>query len=138
MHQWRQWRQDDGISQKELALRSGVALGTIRRLEQKGRIPLKKFLRLAACLGGTLQLTRPKRRPTRLQQLQLKKGWSRQDDAEKIRDGKSSREELQRQNSLITPEQAADPAWKKKTLAAAMGAIQKKTTRLAIPKFPQP
>ena len=41
----------DGITQKELALRAGVAEGTIKRFEQTGEIQLRSLLAIALVLG---------------------------------------------------------------------------------------
>ena len=57
----RAWRKVDGITQQELAAKSGVPLTAIRRCEQKGDIPLKRYMELIACLGGELT---PKRKQT--------------------------------------------------------------------------
>ena len=41
----------DGITQKELALRAGVAEGTIKRFEHTGEIQLRSLLGIALVLG---------------------------------------------------------------------------------------
>ena len=41
-----------GLTQKGLATRSGVALATLRKFEQKGLISLESFLKLLMVLGG--------------------------------------------------------------------------------------
>jgi transcriptional regulator with XRE-family HTH domain len=41
-----------GLTQKGLAERSGVALPTLRKFEQKGVISLESFLRLLLVVGG--------------------------------------------------------------------------------------
>jgi transcriptional regulator with XRE-family HTH domain len=38
------------ISQKELAVRSGVSLGSLKRFEQRGEISLQSFTKLAIAL----------------------------------------------------------------------------------------
>lgn len=45
-----QLRAREGWSQRELARRSGVALGTLRRFEQSGSISLARLLKVAAVL----------------------------------------------------------------------------------------
>ena len=40
------------LTQKELAERSGVALPTLRKFEQTGKISLESFLKLHMVLGG--------------------------------------------------------------------------------------
>lgn len=39
------------ISQKELALRSGVSLGSVKRFEQSGEISLQSLTKIAIALG---------------------------------------------------------------------------------------
>lgn len=41
-----------GLTQQGLALRSGVALPTLRKFEQKSQISLESFLKLQMVLGG--------------------------------------------------------------------------------------
>jgi transcriptional regulator with XRE-family HTH domain len=41
-----------GLTQRSLAERSGVALPTLRKFEQKGLISLESFLKLQMVLGG--------------------------------------------------------------------------------------
>lgn len=41
-----------GLTQEGLALRSGVALPTLRKFEQKGSISLESFLKLMLVLDG--------------------------------------------------------------------------------------
>ncbi len=41
-----------GLTQEGLAERSGVALPTLRKLEQKGMISLESFLKLLLIVGG--------------------------------------------------------------------------------------
>jgi transcriptional regulator with XRE-family HTH domain len=43
-------------TQKELALRSGVPLPTLRKFEQKGIVSLESFLKLTMVLGGLEQI----------------------------------------------------------------------------------
>lgn len=45
-------RLDMNLTQKGLAERSGVALSTLRKFEQKGFISLEAFLKLQMVLGG--------------------------------------------------------------------------------------
>ena len=44
-------RKEAKISQTELALRSGVSLGSVKRFENSGEISLKSLLRIAVILG---------------------------------------------------------------------------------------
>ena len=46
-----QLRKRKKISQKELASRSGVSLGSLKRFEQSGEISLKSFTNLTIALG---------------------------------------------------------------------------------------
>ncbi|TDB62811.1 XRE family transcriptional regulator [Arundinibacter roseus] len=45
-------RLNAGLTQQDLAERSGVALPTLRKFEQKGVISLESFLRLLMVVGG--------------------------------------------------------------------------------------
>ena len=45
-----QLRKRKKISQKELAVRSGVSLGSLKRFEQSGEISLQSFTKLAIAL----------------------------------------------------------------------------------------
>ncbi len=45
-----QLRKRRKISQKELAVRSGVSLGSVKRFEQSGEISLRSFTKLAIAL----------------------------------------------------------------------------------------
>lgn len=45
-----QLRKRKKISQKELAARSGVSLGSLKRFEQSGEISLRSFTKLAIAL----------------------------------------------------------------------------------------
>lgn len=59
----RQRRLELELTQEGLAERSGVALPTLRKFEQKGQISLESFLKLLMVLGGTeelLKATQPK------------------------------------------------------------------------------
>lgn len=47
----RDLRRQAGFSQAELAERSGVSLGSLKRFEQSGRISLRNLLQLALILG---------------------------------------------------------------------------------------
>lgn len=44
-------RKQKGLSQSELAERSGVSLGSLKRFETKGQISLESLLKLAFVLG---------------------------------------------------------------------------------------
>ena len=44
-------RKQEGFSQAELARRSGVSLGSLRRFEQSGKISLESLLLLSQMLG---------------------------------------------------------------------------------------
>ena len=46
-----QLRKRRKISQKELAVRSGVSLGSLKRFEQSGEISLQSLTKLAIALG---------------------------------------------------------------------------------------
>lgn len=46
-----QLRKRKKISQRELAARSGVSLGSLKRFEQTGEISLQSFTKLAIALG---------------------------------------------------------------------------------------
>lgn len=46
----KQLRKRKKISQKELAVRSGVSLGSLKRFEQSGEISLQSFTKLAIAL----------------------------------------------------------------------------------------
>ncbi len=46
-----QLRKRKKITQKELAIRSGVSLGSVKRFEQCGEISLQSFTKLAIALG---------------------------------------------------------------------------------------
>jgi transcriptional regulator with XRE-family HTH domain len=48
--QERQKRKEQGYSQKEMARRSGVSLGSLQRFEQTGEISLRSLLSLAMVL----------------------------------------------------------------------------------------
>lgn len=52
--QIRIWRKAERLTQKKLAVLSGVPLTAIRRCEQKGEIPLVRYLQIAATLSGEL------------------------------------------------------------------------------------
>ena len=54
-----------GLTQEGLASRSGVALPTLRKFEQKGLISLESFLKLLMVLGGIdeiIQAIEPKQK----------------------------------------------------------------------------
>jgi transcriptional regulator with XRE-family HTH domain len=48
---FKQRRKEFGITQKELATRSGVSYASIRRFETSGEISLSALLRLSAVIG---------------------------------------------------------------------------------------
>jgi len=52
-----QLRKLRGISQKELAETSGVPLTAIRRCEQRGQIPLHRYLAITHALGTLVEIT---------------------------------------------------------------------------------
>lgn len=55
-------RLDANLTQEELAIRSGVALSTLRKFEQKGVISLESYLKIQMALGGLekiIQATEP-------------------------------------------------------------------------------
>ncbi len=52
----KQLRRKSGITQKDLASRSGVALGSIRRFEQTGQISLESLVRICRALDCESQL----------------------------------------------------------------------------------
>ena len=49
----KQRRRERHLTQAEVARRSGVSLGSLKRFEQKGQISLDSLLRLAITLGCT-------------------------------------------------------------------------------------
>jgi transcriptional regulator with XRE-family HTH domain len=49
-------RKERGLSQVDLADASGVPITAIRRCEQNGRIPLDRYLILAAALNASLKI----------------------------------------------------------------------------------
>ena len=52
------WRKSRGITQVELASRSQVSIGSIRRFEQTGQISLESFVRICQALGRDADLDR--------------------------------------------------------------------------------
>ena len=46
-----QRRKEFGLSQRELALRSGVSYGSIRRFESIGEISLSGLISISSCIG---------------------------------------------------------------------------------------
>lgn len=55
-------RLNQGLTQQGLADRSGVALPTLRKFEQKGLISLESFLKLLLVVGGldeVIEMTKP-------------------------------------------------------------------------------
>ena len=63
--QLRSKRLATGLTQEGLSFRSGVALPTLRKFEQKGLISLESFLKLLMVLGGIdeiIQAVQPKQK----------------------------------------------------------------------------
>jgi transcriptional regulator with XRE-family HTH domain len=59
----RSLRKHEKLSQEEMAERSGVSLGSLKRFEQTGKISLESFLKLVHLLGRLGEFTpllRPK------------------------------------------------------------------------------
>ena len=54
----RERRLAEGLTQRGLAVRSGVSLATLRKFEQRGKISLESMLRLAMALGCLDDLVR--------------------------------------------------------------------------------
>ncbi len=50
-HKHKKLRKQRGLSQKELAERSGVSLGSLKRFETKGQVSLESLLKLVFVLG---------------------------------------------------------------------------------------
>ncbi|SKB53730.1 helix-turn-helix domain-containing protein [Maribacter arcticus] len=50
-HKHRKLRKQRGLSQTELAERSGVSLGSLKRFETKGQVSLESLLKLVFVLG---------------------------------------------------------------------------------------
>lgn len=50
-HKHKKLRKQRGLSQKELAERSGVSLGSLKRFETQGQISLESLLKLVFVLG---------------------------------------------------------------------------------------
>lgn len=50
-HKHRKLRKQRGLSQKGLAERSGVSLGSLKRFETKGQVSLESLLKLVFVLG---------------------------------------------------------------------------------------
>lgn len=50
-HKHKKLRKQKGLSQNELAERSGVSLGSLKRFETKGQVSLESFLKLVFVLG---------------------------------------------------------------------------------------
>ena len=79
----RRRRLNTGLTQEGLADRSGVALTTLRKFEQKGVISLESFLKLLTILGGLEELLKATQlSPTKFSSidevLAVKKNTSRQ------------------------------------------------------------
>jgi len=98
--QVRAWRKEDGITQKELAAKSGMPLTAVRRCEQRGDIPLKRMLKLVNTLGGEFLTARtPAISPFK----QENDYWHtniRKKDREDIAKG-ISKEEINQRNAFI-------------------------------------
>lgn len=47
----RQLRKDKGLSQQQLARKSGVSLGSLKRFESTGQVSLESLLKVALVLG---------------------------------------------------------------------------------------
>lgn len=65
-------RKQRGLSQKELAMRSGVSFGSLQRFEQSGLIALESLLRIAFaldCMDGFDALFPADAAPKRLEDL---------------------------------------------------------------------
>ena len=50
-HKHKKLRKQKGLSQNELAERSGVSLGSLKRFETKGQVSLESLLKLVFVLG---------------------------------------------------------------------------------------
>lgn len=122
-----------GISQKELAVTSGVPLTAIRRCEQRGQIPLHRYLAITHALGTLVEITTAPPKKTKLEEIRLRKERSRLADRRRLEQGRSSGQELQSQNSIIPHELAADAEWKKAGLAAAIRGFAKPRSVLTLP-----
>lgn len=51
VHKLKKLRKQNGLSQSDLAERSGVSLGSLKRFETKGQVSLESLLKLAFVLG---------------------------------------------------------------------------------------
>lgn len=65
--------------------------------------------------------------------LTLEKERSREADRLRIERGEDTRDELQARNSIIPMEQAADPDWRAKVLAAAVANMNRVRPKLKVP-----
>lgn len=52
-------RKTKGLTQAGLAKKSGIKITAVRRCEQSGQIPLRRFARIVAALGGDLKIQPP-------------------------------------------------------------------------------
>lgn len=128
-----QLRKLRGISQKELAATSGVPLTAIRRCEQRGQIPLHRYLAITHALGTLVEITTTAPEKTKLEQIRLRKERSRLSDRRRLEQGRVTGEELQFQNSIIPRELAEDAEWKKAGVAAAVRSFAKPRSVLKLP-----
>lgn len=51
VERFRKRRKEIGVTQRQLALRSGVSFGSVRRFETEGEISLRSLLRIASAIG---------------------------------------------------------------------------------------
>jgi transcriptional regulator with XRE-family HTH domain len=52
----RQQRRELGLSQAQLATKSGVSLGSLKRFEREGKISLESLIKLAIALSSTNEI----------------------------------------------------------------------------------
>lgn len=128
-----QLRKLRGISQKELAVTSGVPLTAIRRCEQRGQIPLHRYLAITHALGTLVEITTTLPEKTKLEKIRLRKERSRLSDRRRLEQGRVTGAELQSQNSIIPRELADDAEWKKAGLAAAIQSLARPRSVLKRP-----
>ena len=142
-----------GMTQKELAAKSGVPLTAIRRCEQKGQIPLERYLAIISSLGAGIHVTlreKPKKKVTpdsalqpnsRVNRQQMfdkisrKKEAARETDQSNIVSGIITPDELQEKYSIVPTELAKDPAWKRKRIAQAIQSMNRPPTKATIPDY---
>jgi len=128
-----QLRKLRGISQKELAAISGVPLTAIRRCEQRGQIPLHRYLAITHALGTFVEITTSPPEKTKLEQIRLRKERSRLSDRRRLEQGRTTGAELQAQNSIIPRALAEDSDWKKAGLAVAIRSFARPRSILKLP-----